>query len=72
MTDGLREVVKVSAEVVSVANEGQADAHDGEKDIRDQSDGDQESSKLKGLFTSAFRERSSAEFLENRFGVAWL
>lgn len=40
MTNLLRKVLKVSAEVISVADEGQAGPHDGEEDIRDQSDGD--------------------------------
>ena len=69
MTNLLRKVLKVSAEVISVADEGQAGPHDGEEDIRDQSDGDQESSELEGIFTSSFCERGCAEFLENGFGV---
>jgi len=71
-TDLVRKVVKVNAEVISVANEGQARVHEGGEDIRDQSDGDQESSELEGLLTSSFCERGCAEFLESEFGVVQL
>jgi hypothetical protein len=69
----MRKVVKVGAEVISVADEGQAGVHDGEEDIfGDQSDGDQESSELEGLFTSSLCERGCARFLKTGFGVVQL
>ena len=72
MTNLTREFVKVSAEVISVVNENQAGAHDSGEDIKHQSDRDQESSKLEGLYTLSSCERGRTEFLEKGFGIVQL